>query len=202
MTTSNSHSPRSLPLQGNAQWLASLLLAALLISTRGQHFATIQALPSASWAVFFLAGALLRPVGMLVLLMALSSLVDFTSLMAGNISDWCLSPAYWALLLAYLALWLGGRAYTRWLHRADWYALPWLAWVLVVSASVAYLLSKGGFYFFSGRYPDADLAGFVARIAQYYPRALGTLAGYAGTGVLLATLWQKRAAPSPQRAAA
>ncbi|WP_281782004.1 hypothetical protein [Lysobacter auxotrophicus] len=155
-----------------------------MIATRGQHFASVNALPSASWAVFFLAGALLRPMWALPAFFVLSSLLDFASLATGTITDWCLSPAYWAVALAYATLWLGGTWYARG-HRDAWSAVPRLALVLGVSASVAYLISKGGFYFFSGRYPDATLAGFLARIPQYYPRSLGTLAGYVGLAFAL-----------------
>ncbi|MFC3551600.1 hypothetical protein ACFOLC_11330 [Lysobacter cavernae] len=179
----------SLPLQSaRSQILVGLALAALMICTRGQHFASVNALPSASWAVFFLAGALLRPMWALPALFVLSSLIDFGSLAAGTISDWCLSPAYWALAFAYAALWLGGHVYARRVHVDRWATVPRLAVALVMTATVAYLLSKGGFYFFSGRYPDADLAGFVARIPQYYPRALGTLAGYVGAAFALYAL--------------
>ena len=202
MSSSNAACPRSLPLRGHAQWLAGGLLVALLLCTRGQHFATIQALPSASWAVFFLAGALLRPLWVPVALFAIASLLDLSSLRSGSISDWCLSPAYWALALAYASLWCAGRWYARRWHDGRWRSVPRLALWLVVSASVAYVLSKGGFYFFSGRYPDADLAGFLARVPRFYPAALGTLAGYAAVGVALATLWQKLVAHEPQRVSA
>ena len=42
------------------QLLIGLALAVLMAITRGHHFATVN-LPSASWAVFFLAGVLLKP---------------------------------------------------------------------------------------------------------------------------------------------
>jgi len=178
-------SERALPIASTrTQILVAGALAALMIATRGQHFASVNALPSASWAVFFLAGALLRPMWALPAFFVLSSLLDFASLASGTITDWCLSPAYWAVALAYATLWLGGTWYARG-HRDTWSAVPRLALVLVVSASVAYLISKGGFYFFSGRYPDATLGGFLARIPQYYPRSLGTLAGYVGLALAL-----------------
>lgn len=173
-------SASALPLSSTrAQILTAAALAALMIATRGQHFASVDALPSASWAVFFLAGVLLRPMWALPAFFVLSSLLDFASLAGGTITDWCLSPAYWALAFAYAALWLGGHVY-RGLHRDAWSMVPRLALVLVVTASVAYVLSKGGFWFFSGRYAEPTLGGFVARIPHYYPRALGTLAGYVG----------------------
>lgn len=174
-----------LPLaSARAQILAGIALAALMIATRGQHFASVDALPSASWAVFFLAGALLRPMWTLPAFFLLSSLLDFSSLASGTISDWCMSPAYWALAFAYASLWLGGHVY-RGVHRDSPGTVPRLACVLVATATVAYLLSKGGFYFFSGRYPEPTFAGFLARIPHYYPRALGTLAGYVGAAFAL-----------------
>jgi hypothetical protein len=172
-----------LPLRSrNAQIVTASLLAVLMICTRGQHFATVDALPSASWAVFFLAGAMLRPGWVFPALFVLSSLLDLASLALGRVTDWCLSPAYWALALAYGALWMGGRFYAR-MHRDHWRSVPRLVLVLLATSVVAYLISKGGFYFLSGRYPDASLAGFIDRIPQYYPRTLGTLAGYVGVGL-------------------
>lgn len=169
-----------LTVHGAAAWAGGLLLAALMVCTRGQHVASLDGLPSASWAVFFLAGALLRPVWMLPLLFGLASALDLAGMAAGSLSDWCVSPAYWTLALAYAALWCGGRVYAMRLHRGGWRDLPRLLLALVLSGSVAYLLSKGGFYVFSGRYPQASLAGFIARVPQYYPPALGGLAAYVG----------------------
>lgn len=190
----------SLPLQSvRSQILVGQALAALMICTRGQHFASVNALPSASWAVFFLAGAMLRPMWVLPVFFVLSSLLDFGSLAAGTITDWCVSPAYWALALAYATLWLGGNVYANRFHVDRWTTVPRLALVMVVTASVAYLFSKGGFYFFSGRYPEADLAGFLARIPRYYPRALGTLAGYVGIAFVLLAIIRGLAARSETR---
>jgi hypothetical protein len=194
---------RTLPLVSpGPQWTAGLLLAALMICTRGQHFASVNALPSASWAVFFLAGALLRPMWALPVFFLLSSALDIGSLAAGTITDWCVSPAYWALAFAYAALWLGGHVYARRLHEGGWRSVPRLALALVVTATVAYVLSKGGFYFFSGHYPDADLAGFLARVPHYYPRALGTLAGYVAVALLCVAVAQRLASRPPRGAIA
>jgi hypothetical protein len=176
---------RSLPLVSpRAQIVAGVALAALMIATRGQHFATIDRLPSASWAIFFIAGAMLRPMWMLPLLFVLASLLDIVSLASGTIGDWCLSPAYWALAPAYATLWLAGNVYAR-VHLDRWSTLPRLALVLALAAFVTYAFSGGGFYFFSGRYPEPTLVGFAGRIAQYYPRSLGTLAGYVGAAFAL-----------------
>lgn len=166
------------------QWSVAALLAVAMIVTRGTHFATIDALPSASWAVFFLAGVFLRPLWWFAAFFALASLIDFSLLEAGRISQWCVSPAYWALIPAYGALWFAGRLYSS-LHRDSLATLLPLAICVVGSASIAYLCSGGGFYFFSGRYPDPDLAGFLPRIGQYLPPHLGNLLMYLGLASML-----------------
>jgi hypothetical protein len=51
---------------------------------------------------------------------------------------------------------------------------------VISSAFVCNLLSGGGFYFFSGRYPEPTLAGWLPRIAEYYPRFLASMALYVG----------------------
>jgi hypothetical protein len=177
----------SLPLASRpAQGVVGIALVLLMVCTRGQHFATVHALPSASWAVFFLCGALLSARWMFVLLFAVASILDFGSYALGNISDWCLSPAYWALVPAYGTLWFAGRFYAR-MHREQWSTAPKLAAVLVLAAFATYLISGGCYYAFSGHYVPT-FAGFMPRIAQFYPRALGTLAGYVGVAFALLAL--------------
>ncbi len=157
-------------------------LALLMAATRGQHFASIDALPSASWAVFFLAGALLPSRWAFAAFFALATALDISGLAAGTVAAWCMSPAYWVMLPAYAALWFGGRVYAG-MHRDAWSTVPRLALVLIATAVVTYAISKGGFYFLSGQYPDATLAGFLARVPQYFPASLGTLAGYVALAV-------------------
>lgn len=171
-------------LSTRAQLAIGAALILLMVMTRGQHFASVENLPSASWSIFFLAGFYLRPRGMFVLLFAVASVLDFGSLANGSISDWCLSPAYWALVPAYGSLWLAGRLFAG-RQRDDLRSLAVLVLTLVVAAFVAYLFSGGGFYFFSGRYSEPTLVGFLARIAEYVPRHLSSLAFYVGTALVL-----------------
>ncbi|MBM7060716.1 hypothetical protein JQX08_08340 [Pseudomonas sp. UL073] len=172
-------------LSTRSQLLLGLALAVLMAVTRGQHFATLN-LPSASWAVFFLAGVWLRPRWVFPALFAEATLLDFSMVAVGTVGDWCTSPAYWVLVPAYGALWLGGRLYARG-HREHWSSLVRLALSVLVAALVCHLLSSGGFYFLSGRYPEPTLAGFLPRIGYYYPRFLANLALYVGVAAVLYT---------------
>lgn len=178
-------------LAPRSQLLIGLLLAVLMLVTRGQHFATLN-LPSASWAVFFIAGVLLRPRWVFPALFALAMALDFGMVASGSVTEWCTSPAYWLLVPAYGALWLGGRLYAGW-HRERLGSLLVLASTVLAAAFVCHLLSSGGFYFLSGRYAEPTLAGFLPRIGQYYPRFLANMALYLGVATALYIGWRAAA---------
>lgn len=177
-----------LTLPARHQLLIGIALAAMLIATRGQHFATLHSLPGASWAVFFLAGVYLRPAWTFPALFALVWALDFAPHLASGASlaeilgggqAFCLTPAYFFLLPAYGALWLAGRWYAA-RHRFAWPTLVPLAAALFAGAAVCELFSSGGFYFFSGRFPEPTLVEFAARVAKYFPAYLGSAAFYVG----------------------
>lgn len=171
-------------LSNRAQLAIAVALVLLMAMTRGQHFASVENLPSASWSIFFLAGFYLRSRLAFVALFAEAVLLDYSSLANGTITDWCLSPVYWALVPAYASLWLGGRLLARW-AREDLRSIALLVLTVLVAACVAYLISGGTFYFFSGRHPEPTLDGFVWRIGHYVPRHLSNLAFYVGSALLL-----------------
>lgn len=172
-----------LALSSRRQLATGLGLAALLAMTRGHHFAPLD-LPSASWAVFFLAGALLRPRWVFPALILEAALLDWVAIGWQGVSSWCVTPAYWLLVPAYGSLWLGGRLYAGW-HRERPATLATLALCVTLSAFVCYLLSGGGFLYFSGRYPQPSLTLLAEHIATYYPRYLQSLALYVGLAALL-----------------
>lgn len=160
------------------------LLCLLMLATRGQHFASIDALPSASWAVFFLAGLLFRPAWGFLALFALATVIDLSQLESGDIGAHCLSPSYWTLLPAYAALWFSGRWYAGH-HQDRVLSLLPLGLSMIVGGFVAYLCSGGGFYFLSGRDPAPTLAGFASRIVHYYPMMLGNLVLYVAIAAMI-----------------
>ena len=189
-----------LDLSPRARLLAGALLALLLLATRGHHFSSIN-LPSASLAVFFLGGLLLPQRLAFPLLFLLTVALDLIAVTWGGVSNWCVTPAYGFLLPAYGVLWFGGRLYAR-LHREHWSTLPSLAGCVLTSSFISHLLSSGGFWLFSGRYPDATLAGFLPRIATYYPQSLQSMTIYlVAAALLLVALqaWQRSHAPEVLR---
>ncbi|HEX2796630.1 MAG TPA: hypothetical protein VHN38_06045 [Immundisolibacter sp.] len=160
-----------------------LLLAALMIATRSHHFASALHLPDASWAVFFLAGALLPGWLPLAGLLALAAAVDYVAITFGGVSAFCVSPAYGFLLPAYGALYAAGRWYAG-RHQPQWRSLLPFSGAALAGTAVCEVLSSGGFCFLSGRFAEPTLAEFGARLARYFPHALEGMALYLGAAVI------------------
>ena len=166
-----------LSLTSRQQLTIGVVLALSMALTRSHHWATLHALPDASWAVFFLVGVYLRAFWVAPVLMLGAVLVDYVAITWGGVSSFCVSPAYWLLIPAYGALFLAGRVYARH-HRLSWSALPWLMGSALAGAVLAELFSSGGFYFFSGRFVEPGLGEFIPRLVKYFPSNLATMAAY------------------------
>jgi len=173
-----------LTLPARSQLLIALGLAILMAATRGHHFATLQHLPSASWAVFFVAGLYLRPRWVLTALLAETWLLDFAAFTWGNSSGFCLTPAYVFLLPAYSTLWFAARLYAKHYHFA-WRTLLPLGLSILLGAFVCELFSSGGFYFFSGRFAEPTFAEFATRLVRYFPSQLQSLGFYVGIATVV-----------------
>lgn len=164
-------------LSNRQQGLIALVLLTLVILTRGHHFASVNHLPSASWAVFFIAGIYLRPLWALPVLLTLSMLIDYLAISYGGVSDFCISPAYVLLIPAYSVLWLAGRWYAR-QHVLHWRTLIPLCIAALVGTLVCELFSSGGFYLFSGRFTEPSWTEFGTRLSQYFPPYLQSMGFY------------------------
>ncbi|KAF1711141.1 hypothetical protein CSC70_04235 [Pseudoxanthomonas kalamensis DSM 18571] len=177
-----------------ARALILVLLAALMIVTRSHllyHFAPV---PDASWAVFFIAGFYLRGWSRWAfpLFMALAVATDYVAISGQGLNFWahyCMSPAYWFLIPAYGALWLGGNLVRRGYRKADGHALATLVVSLLASVAVCHLLSQGSFYWLSdswigdsGRVPT--VAGWWQNYADWFLPYLRTTAIYTGLAVI------------------
>ncbi len=171
-------------LNKTQQIIIGILLAALLITTRGHHFASINNLPSASLAVFFLAGLYLRPAWVFPALLALCAGLDFSAITVGGVSSFCVTPAYGFLLPAYGVLWLAGRWFAKRYSFSTSALLP-LVGSVTVAASISELFSSGGFYFFGGRFADPTLAVFGERLLKYFPQQLEGIGFWLGVALVV-----------------
>lgn len=154
-----------------------ILLAVLMVATRYHHFGSALYLPDASLAVFFLAGMYLANALALPLLLLLAGAIDYLAINAGNVSDWCVTPAYWFLAPTYASLWIAGRWYAA-RHRIAWSALAPLAGSLLVATSVAFLISNSSFYVLSGYFPKMSIGRYSSEVLRYFPAYVGQTCAY------------------------
>nr|WP_067294759.1 cobalamin ABC transporter [Marinobacterium profundum] len=177
-----------LQLSSRAQLVLGLVLALMMAASRGHHFASLENLPSASWALFFIAGFYLRSKWAFAGLMLEAVLLDMIAVGFQGAIDLCITVSYPMLLPAYGALWMGG----QWLatrYRAHWSMLGNLLLSVLVASSLCQLISSGSYYYFSGRFADPTLAEFAQRMLRYGPLSLQSMAFYIGLTTLLHGAW-------------
>ncbi|CUS39036.1 hypothetical protein [Candidatus Nitrospira nitrificans] len=92
-------------LSARVQIVLGITLATLMAATRGRHFGALEYVPTASWAVFFLAGIYLCSRWIYTAFLAEAALLDFAAITWGGVGSFCVSPAYGFLLPAYGMLW-------------------------------------------------------------------------------------------------
>ncbi|WP_369940147.1 hypothetical protein [Xanthomonas medicagonis] len=159
-----------------------LLLVSLLAATRINHFGAI---PDASWAVFFIGGFYLRgwTRWAFPLLMGLAVLIDYLVIRGQGLDFWqhyCVSPAYWCLIPAYLALWTGGALAALGYRGADWRALRSTAGNFVVAVALCHLIAQGSFYWISRSVPNPTVAGWWQNYGDWLLPYMGSAALYVG----------------------
>lgn len=141
------------------------LLMLLMAATRTHVFTHFTPVPDASWAVFFIGGFYLRTWTRWAfpLLMALAVLVDWFVISGQGISFWshyCMSAAYWFLIPAHLAMWMGGLWLRRHYQGASVAALARLAVSLFVATALCHLLAQGSFYWISSSVAEPTFPGW------------------------------------------
>ena len=127
-----------LNLTSRQQIAIGLALTVLMLLTRSHHWASIHSLPDASWAIFFQLGVYVRPLWVVPALIAASVGIDYAAITWGGVSDFCVSPAYWMLIPAYLVLFAGGRFYVR------RHSLSLLGLFRLVSVALAVVVVESG----------------------------------------------------------
>ena len=172
-----------LTVSARTQLMIGIILATLMGVTRGYHFTALEQLPSASWAVLFLAGVYLPSRWVFPALLAEAALLDYVAITWGGVSSFCISPAYGFLLPAYGSLWLAGHWYAK-KHRDTVATLLPLTMSMVVGAAICEFISSGSFYVLSGRFDHTTVAEYSSQFARYYPQSLLTLTFYAGLASL------------------
>jgi len=149
------------------------LLVLLMAATRSHVFSHFTPVPDASWAVFFIGGFYLRGWSRWAfpLLMVLAVGIDWAVITGqgqGFWSHYCVSPGYWLLVPAHLAMWMGG----LWLRRnyagAGVPALGRLAASLVATVALCHLFAQGGFYWLSNAVAEPTFAGWAKNYGDWF----------------------------------
>ncbi|MFQ3193665.1 MAG: hypothetical protein ACI9N3_000477 [Colwellia sp.] len=148
-------------------------LTLLMLATRTHHFASLNHLPSASIAIFFLAGMYLRNIKMFWFFYILTVTVDLaSSYYRGQFGD-CITTSYPALVLSYAAMFTAG-FYTR----PNWQQSVWqvniikVALAMFIASSIAFFISNGSYYAFSGKFPELSWAEYATRVDKYYVKSI------------------------------
>jgi hypothetical protein len=171
-----------------------IALALVMAVTRIHPSLLHHAVWDASWGVFFLAGFWLRGSARWAfpLLMAEAVLVDYVVISQQGIPFWshyCVSPAYWALVAAYGALWLGGNWLAKRQQGLTLATLGLAVPALLASEAVCYLVSNGSFYWLSGSVPaPRSFGAWFANLGDWYLPFLETTAVYVALGAVLHVL--------------
>jgi hypothetical protein len=186
-----------LMVKTTAQRLGILLaLAVVMAATRTHHSLLhhFDALPDASWGIFFLAGFWLRGAGRWAfpLLMAEAVLVDYLVINGQGIDFWshyCVSVAYWFLIPSYFSLWLGGSWLAKHQTGLRLQTLAMATVALLASWAACYLVSNGSFYWLSNSVPlPRSFAAWFANLGDWYLPFLQTTALYVAVGAVLHVL--------------
>jgi hypothetical protein len=182
----------------HTQRLGILLALALVMAATRVHHSFLHhfdALPDASWGVFFLAGFWLRGSARWAfpLLMLEAVLVDYAVITNQGMDFWrhyCVSVAYWFLIPSYFSLWLGGSVLAKHQRGLTLSTLGIAAVALLASVSVCYLLSNGSFYWLSASVPAAarSFSGWMENLGDWYLPFLQTTAAWVTLGAVLHVL--------------
>jgi hypothetical protein len=192
------------PLQSRT-WMIAAGLMLVMAATRFNHFGSAFSLPDASLAVFFLGGLYLAryvraSIAVFIALLLQAGLMDYYVTTVQGVSDWCITPAYWFLILTYGSLWFVGHWFAL-RHTMEGKGLVWLAVLAWAANSFAFLLSNASFYLFSGRFAEMTATEYASRVSQYYVSyvfmSMLYIACAVGIHMLFTTLSKSKSHPKP-----
>jgi len=180
MKSVNQKSPISLLLAVFA------ILTLLMLATRTHHFASLNHLPSASIAIFFLAGMYLRNIKAFWFFYILTITIDLaSSYYRGQFGD-CITTSYPALVLGYAAMFTAG-----FYSRPNWEQSAWqiniikVALALFFASSAAFFISNGSYYALSGKFPVLSWAEYASRVDKYFFKSISNPVFYVVSAIVI-----------------
>lgn len=170
-------------------WI-SLALVALIALTRSHHFGTAFSPPDATLAAFFLAGLLAPGALLFGGLLVTAALMDQVAF-ANGVSAWCVTAAYGFLIPTYGVMWYAGK-YCRETNFLSAAGAAKLSLSLLLGGAVAWMISSGSFFLFSGYFTDRTAAEYFSHpeVIGFVPRYIGWAVAYSVAGVAVALAWR------------
>ncbi|WP_114326022.1 hypothetical protein [Candidatus Colwellia aromaticivorans] len=162
------------------------ILTLLMLATRTHHFASLNHLPSASIAIFFLAGMYLRNIKMFWFFYILSVTIDLaSSYYRGQFGD-CITTSYPALVFSYAAMFTAGfYIKPNWQQNAWQVNIVKVALALFIASSIAFFISNGSYYTLSGKFPDLSWSEYATRIDKYYFKSISNPIFYVVSAIVI-----------------
>ncbi len=172
-----------------------VLLIALMAATRMHHFGTSLHLPDASLAAFLLAGFLVASPLLFGALLVEAAAIDYVAIIQMGVSDYCVTPAYGFLLPTYAVMWFAGRYLAR-VQQNNLRGLGLFAAISLLAVNVAFIISNGSFYLFSGNFTKMGVVEYATRVMQYYVPSVSGVLIYLVPAIMLYVLLARRYDPS------
>ncbi len=170
-------------LKSEKSWTLLLLFLAMA-ATRFHHEGTAFALPDASLAVFFLAAFFLKgSLRVFLALLAWAFLIDALALTAMGVDSYCFSPAYVFLIPTYAVMWFAGNYFLKLPFKSFSCYVPALAFAIFISSTLAFLISNGSFFWFSGKVSAVSFIEYAVGLSGDYLPYTGATVFYAFFGI-------------------
>ena len=169
-------------LSNKQQWLVGAALLVAMLLTRSHIVNHIQ---DASWAIFFLVGAYLRPLWAYPVFWLAAFAIDYTVISNGSVSNYCFTPAYGFTFIAYAALWASGRWFAKQSLTSPWQKFSVLGTAVISGTLLSFVISNLGFYAFAGYFSKMPALHYAQSIVQYFPNYLATTVFYVAIAALV-----------------
>lgn len=169
--------------------LVSVILIALIVLTRTNHFGDSVYLPDATLAVMFLGGLLVASPRWAILAIVAAFGMDAYALGPKGVSDYCMSLGYWGLIPTYLLVWGAGRLLA---NRKQPFAITAYAVYGWAATSLAFVLSNMFWYMYSDKIATMSIVEFAQHVAVYYTPYVGYAMMYLGVAWALSRVFSSK----------
>ncbi|HEX2585113.1 MAG TPA: hypothetical protein VHL14_08270 [Steroidobacteraceae bacterium] len=167
----------------STDWLIGGTLLLMLVLTRSGHFGSSLKLPDASWAMFWLGGALALRWWWPAIMLVASAAIDYF-VISNGVSSYCVTPAYPFIIPAYFSLWFAGRWIAGHLN-ADAQSLLRTGISILGGVTFAFIITNVGFYLFAGYFSSMPAWTYLQAVVKYWPGYMLHTSIYAVTGLLI-----------------